>query len=122
EESDPRVWPQELRLNPEKTSLRVSFGDGEAFDLSAEFLRVVSPSAEVQGHTPAERKTVPGKQNVRISSLHPVGRYAIRIIFDDGHDTGIYSWAYLRQIGENRQTLWQEYLDELAAKGLSRER
>jgi DUF971 family protein len=88
--------------------------------LPAEMLRVLSPSAEVQGHSPEQRVIVPGKRNVAISRIEPVGNYAVRIVFDDFHDTGIFTWHYLRELGEEREERWQAYLDELAAKGLSR--
>ncbi len=113
-------WPTELRLARDRRSLRIAFDDGAAFDLPAEYLRVMSPSAEVQGHSPSERKTVPGKQNVEIIGVEPVGNYAVRLHFDDMHTTGIYSWAYLRRLGEDKPALWAGYLDELAEKGLSR--
>ena len=87
----------------------------------AEYLRVKSPSAEVQGHSPDERKTVAGKKNVAILEVNPIGNYAVRLVFDDMHSTGIYSWDYLCELGRNRAGYWQDYLDELAAKGLSRE-
>jgi len=113
-------WPDELRLSADKTVLSVTFDDGARFDLPAELLRVMSPSAEVQGHSPSQRKTVAGKKDVAITRLEPVGNYAVRIVFSDRHDTGIYSWAYLRDMGERGDQLWREYRDELAAKGLSR--
>lgn len=112
--------PTELRLNKAKDELTVSFDSGEIFTLSAELLRVNSPSAEVQGHSPAERQTVWGKRAVRISRLEPVGNYAVRIVFSDGHDTGIYSWSYLHHLGTSRDAIWLAYLEELAQKGLSR--
>ena len=102
--------------------LRVSFDDGEAFDLCAELLRVTSPSAEVQGHSEAERKTVGGKRNVTILSVDPVGNYAVRLGFDDMHATGIYSWAFLRDLGVNAERRFQAYLDDLGAKGLDRDK
>jgi DUF971 family protein len=114
------AWPTELKLDKEKRNLTVSFDDGKSFALPAEMLRVLSPSAEVQGHSPEQRVTVPGKKNVRILQLEPVGTYAVRIIFDDGHDTGLYVWKYLRDLGENQEARFQSYLDELAAKGLTR--
>ena len=89
--------------------------------MPAEYLRVKSPSAEVQGHAPEERKTVPGKRNVAILEVHPIGNYAVRLVFDDLHSTGIYSWDYLLELGRNHAANWRDYLDELAAKGLSRE-
>ena len=113
-------WPTELKLDTEKRTLTVSFDDGRSFALPAELLRVMSPSAEVQGHSPEQRITVPGKKNVRIAQLSPVGNYAIRIAFDDGHDTGLYVWDYLRDLGENQEARFRSYLEELAAKGLTR--
>ena len=115
-----RHWPTEIRLSGDKRSLQVTFEDGAAFSLPAEYLRVTSPSAEVQGHSPSERKTVPGKRHVAVIGVEPVGNYAVRLHFDDMHTTGIYSWAYLRRLGEDRPALWAGYLDELAEKGLSR--
>ena len=116
----PDVWPTELRLRKDRRHLAVSFDNGESFELSAEYLRVRSPSAEVQGHAPAERKTVAGKKNVAILEVQPVGNYAVRLVFDDLHSTGIYSWPYLRELGQRHEANWREYLDELVAKGLSR--
>jgi DUF971 family protein len=113
-------WPVELRLHKDRKTLSVSFDSGERFDLAAEYLRVRSPSAEVQGHSPSERRTVAGKQNVQILELHPVGNYAVRLVFDDLHSTGIFSWDYLRELGRNRDDYWRAYLDELAEKSLSR--
>ncbi len=118
----PERWPTELRLAKDRRSLRVVFDDGASFDLAAEYLRVTSPSAEVQGHSPAERKTVPGKKDVEIIGVEPVGNYAVKLVFDDLHDTGIYGWNYLYELGAGYERKWQAYLDELAAKGLSRER
>ncbi|XSC48273.1 gamma-butyrobetaine hydroxylase-like domain-containing protein [Bradyrhizobium sp. RDT10] len=116
------AWPVEIRLPKDRRSLRVAFDDGRTFDLSAELLRVTSPSAEVQGHSEAERKTVGGKRNVTILSVDPVGNYAVRIGFDDMHSTGIYSWAFLRDLGLNAERRFQDYLDDLQAKGLDRDR
>jgi DUF971 family protein len=113
-------WPTELRLNPEKTALRVAFGDGVCEALSAELLRVTSPSAEVQGHSPSERKLVSGKISVSIREIEPIGNYAVRLIFSDGHSTGIYTWPYLYDLCQRRDELWDGYLKELAAAGLSR--
>jgi DUF971 family protein len=113
-------WPTELRLHKDRRTLTVCFDNGERFDLSAEYLRVRSPSAEVQGHAPDERKTVAGKRNVAIVELKPVGNYAIRPVFDDTHSTGIYSWEYLLNLGRDYETNWRDYLGELAAKGLAR--
>ena len=116
------AWPVEIRLPKDRRALRVTFDDGTVFDLSAELLRVTSPSAEVQGHSEAERKTVGGKRNVTILSVDPVGNYAVRIGFDDMHSTGIYSWTFLRDLGLNAGRRFQEYLDDLQAKGLDRDR
>ena len=116
------AWPAEIRLPKGRRTLRVAFDDGRTFDLPAELLRVTSPSAEVQGHSEAERKTVGGKRNVTILSVDPVGNYAVRIGFDDMHSTGIYSWVFLRDLGENAERRFQDYLDDLQAKGLDRDR
>ena len=116
------AWPVEIRLLKDRRALQVSFDDGKIFDLSAELLRVTSPSAEVQGHSEAERKTVGGKRNVTILSVDSVGNYAVRLGFDDMHSTGIYSWAFLRDLGLNAERRFQEYLDDLQAKGLDRDR
>ena len=114
-------WPTELRLSKDKRILAIAFDTGERYDLSAEYLRVKSPSAEVQGHAPEERRTVPGKRDVMILEVLPVGNYAVRLVFDDMHSTGIYGWDYLRDVGQNRAAYWQDYLDELAAQNLSRD-
>ena len=119
-EQGSRPWPTELRLGKDRKSLSVTFDNRESCDLPAEYLRVKSPSAEVQGHSPDERKTVPGKQNVAILEVNPVGNYAVRLVFDDLHSTGIFSWDYLLELGRNQRAYWQDYLDELAAKGMSR--
>jgi DUF971 family protein len=116
------AWPVEIRLPKDRRTLRVAFDDGRTFDLSAELLRVTSPSAEVQGHSEAERKTVGGKRNVTILSVDPVGNYAVRIGFDDMHSTGIYSWTFLHDLGVNAGQRFQDYLDDLQAKGLDRDR
>ncbi len=115
-------WPTEIRLAKDKRILHVSFDDGSSFALAAELLRVTSPSAEVQGHSEAERKTVGGKRNVQILSVDAVGNYAIRLGFDDMHSTGIYSWPFLHETGRNADRLFQTYLDDLAAKGLDRDK
>ena len=113
-------WPTELRLDKDKRVLTVTFEDGKSFALPAELLRVLSPSAEVQGHSESQRVTVAGKKNVGITRIEPVGNYAVRIVFDDGHDTGLFVWEYLRELGENKETRWQGYLNDLATKRLSR--
>ena len=115
------IWPTELRLHKDRKSLTIAFDSGESHTLAAEYLRVKSPSAEVQGHAPEERKTVPGKRDVAIMEVQPIGNYAVRLVFDDMHSTGIYSWDYFRDLGRNRAAYWQAYLDELAAKGLTRD-
>jgi DUF971 family protein len=117
-----RPWPTELRLGKDKKSLTIAFDSGERVELAAEYLRVKSPSAEVQGHSPDQRKTVPGKRNVMVLEVIPVGNYAVRLVFDDMHSTGIFSWDYLLELGRNHEAYWQDYLDELAGKGMSRDR
>ena len=119
--TDAQTWPTELRLHKDRRTLTISFDGGEHFDLPAEYLRVKSPSAEVQGHSAEERKTVPGKREVCVLEVLPVGNYAVRLVFDDMHSTGIYAWDYLRELGREQETRFQKYLDDLAAKGLSRE-
>jgi DUF971 family protein len=114
-------WPVELRLKKTEKLLEVAFDDGTKFSLPAEYLRVESPSAEVQGHGPGQKTLVAGRAHVGIMALEPIGNYAVRITFDDLHDTGIYSWAYLYQLGVEYQRRWRDYLDGLAANGLSRE-
>ena len=116
------AWPVEIRLVKDRRALHVTFEDGNTFTLSAELLRVTSPSAEVQGHSEAQRKTVGGKRNVTILSVDPVGNYAVRLGFDDMHSTGIYSWAFLSDLGVNAERRFQDYLDDLQAKGLDRDR
>jgi DUF971 family protein len=116
------AWPKELRLSADRRRLTVSFDDGHIFALDAEYLRVESPSAEVQGHSPAERKFVGGKQDVQLIGVDRVGHYAVRLSFDDMHSTGIYSWDYLYELGRDHEALWNRYLDGLAAAGGSRER
>ena len=119
--TDASPWPTELRLHKDRRTLTIAFDNGERFDLPAEYLRVKSPSAEVQGHSPSERKTVPGKRNVLVLEVQPIGNYAVRLVFDHMHSTGIYSWDYFLELGRNHDKYWQTYLDELAQKGLTRE-
>ena len=116
-----RHRPTEIRLKREEKALEIDFDDGRSFRLPAELLRVESPSADVQGHSPSEKTTVPGKRHVGISGLEPVGTYAVRIRFDDGHDTGLFTWDWLYRMGEEQADVWQAYLEALAAKGLSRD-
>ena len=120
-ESSDAPWPVEIRLQQADARLEIDFDDGRSFVYPAEYLRVESPSAEVQGHSAAQKRIVPGKRNVQITSLEPVGNYAIRIAFDDGHDTGLFSWAYLRELGETYDSKWRTYLAALRELGLSRE-
>jgi len=115
------IAPEEIRLNSDKDRLTVSFPDA-SYTLTAEMLRVTSPSAEVQGHSPSERVTLGGKRGVKINRIEPVGNYAVKLVFSDGHDTGIFSWSYLRKLGSEREDIWQQYLDELSEKGLSRDK
>lgn len=114
--------PTELRVSRDRRSLSVAFPGEEVFEFPAEMLRVLSPSAEVQGHSPAQRVTVPGKIDVAIARIEPVGNYAVRIVFDDFHDSGIFTWDYFMTLGHEKEQRWQSYLDELAQKNLSRER
>lgn len=114
--------PSELRVSKDRRVLTVTFPRSAPMALEAEYLRVTSPSAEVQGHSPEQRVTVPGKRNVAIARLEPVGNYAVRIAFDDGHDTGIFTWAYLRTLADEKEARWAAYLAELEEKGLSRDR
>jgi DUF971 family protein len=113
--------PTEIRLRRAEKALVVTFDDGASFTLPAEYLRVESPSAEVQGHAPDQKVLVWGRRHVGIMSVEPVGNYAIRIVFDDLHDTGIYSWDYLRTLGAEQEARWARYLEDLAARNLSRE-
>ncbi|MGC2202245.1 MAG: DUF971 domain-containing protein [Stellaceae bacterium] len=114
-------WPAELRLKRAEKSLEVEFDDGSRFRLPAEYLRVESPSAEVQGHGPGQKTLVHGRAHVAIIGLEPIGNYAVRIVFDDLHDTGIYSWNYLYQLGVEHDRRWRDYLEALSANGLRRE-
>jgi DUF971 family protein len=115
-------WPTEISLARDKRALTIAFEDGARHVLSAEYLRVMSPSAEVQGHSPDERKTVGGKKDVMILNVIPVGNYAVRLTFDDMHATGIFGWDYLDALGREHAERWEAYLAELAAKGMRRER
>ena len=115
------AWPTELLVSKDRRELTVSFDDGSVYRLQAEMLRVLSPSAEVQGHGPGQKVTVPGKRDVTIRSMVATGNYAVRIVFDDGHDSGIYTWKYLKELGETGNALFADYERQLAEKGLSRE-
>lgn len=121
QESAQEPWPSELRLNTEKTALRVAFTNGVSESLPAEMLRVMSPSAEVRGHSPEERKLVSGKRAVAIRQIEPIGNYAVKLVFSDGHDTGLFTWPYLYDLAQRKEELWDGYLEEIAAAGLSRD-
>jgi DUF971 family protein len=114
-------WPLEIRLKRVEKVLELAFEDGSRFRLPAEYLRVESPSAEVQGHGPGQKQLVAGRAHVGIAAVEPVGNYAVRLRFDDGHDTGIYSWRYLHELGEQQEKRWREYLTAMEKAGLSRE-
>jgi DUF971 family protein len=112
--------PTEINYDGATRVLKVSFDDGKSFDMTAEYLRVFSPSAEVQGHSPNSAKLEFGKENVKIDKIEPTGNYAVTIFFDDGHDSGIFSWTWLYGLGANQEANWQEYLDRLKAAGKER--
>jgi DUF971 family protein len=115
------IWPTEIRVQSADKSLEIDFSTGESFTIPAELLRVESPSAEVQGHVPSQKKLVAGRAHVNIMGMEAVGNYAVKIKFDDLHDTGIYTWRYLHKLGSEKEQIWQSYLSELEAAGLSRE-
>jgi len=121
-DTEESVWPESLDYDPQARILHVRFEGGAAFALPAEYLRVESPSAEVQGHSPSQKQTVGGKADVGIRKIEPVGNYAVRLVFDDLHDTGIYSWRYLHELGREHQTRWAAYLASLKAQSLTRDR
>jgi DUF971 family protein len=114
-------WPVEIRLKRAEKVLELLFEDGARFRLPAEYLRVESPSAEVQGHGPGQKTLIAGRAAIGITAVEPVGNYAVRLVFDDLHDTGIYSWSYLYELGREQGERWQRYLAALAAAGLTRE-
>lgn len=114
------AWPLELTYISADRTLKIAFDDGTAYTIPAELLRIESPSAEVQGHSPSQKQIVACKANVGISNLESVGNYAIRISFDDGHNTGIYTWDYLAKLGREQERIWSDYLKALEAAGLSR--
>jgi len=114
-------WPTEIRLRQKSRLLAIAFEDGSRFELPFEYLRVYSPSAEVRGHGSGQEVLQTGKENVLVTAIEPVGRYALKISFDDGHDTGLYTWQYLYQLGTGQDTLWQDYLDRLSAAGYARQ-
>ena len=113
--------PTEIKLHRTSRILELSFADGEVFKLSCEFLRVYSPSAEVRGHGPGQEVLQVGKRDVAIDAIEPVGTYAVKLVFSDGHDTGLYTWSYLYELGRNHEGLWRAYLDRLKQAGASRE-
>ena len=112
--------PTRLRLRRRSRLLELSYGDGRDFELPCEYLRVYSPSAEVRGHGPGQEILLVGKERVGIAAVEPVGRYAIRLRFDDGHDSGLYTWEYLHELATERDEKWQDYLDRLAEAGYQR--
>ncbi len=116
-----RLRVTKLHYSRSRRWLDIAFEDGSAYTLSAEFLRVFSPSAEVRGHGPGQETLQTGKSSVGISAINPVGHYAVQITFDDGHDSGLYSWQYLRGLAEEQDRYWQQYLRQLAAEGKSRD-
>jgi len=113
--------PESINLHQKSRILEIGFNDGQNFELSCEFLRVYSPSAEVQGHGPGQSVLQTGKENVSITRIEPVGHYAVKLIFDDGHQTGLYSWAYLYELGVNRDELWKDYIHALNDAGHQRQ-
>lgn len=116
-----KPWPTEIRLKKDRKVLQVTFSNDESYEYSAEYLRVCAPSADVQGHSPDQKKTIPGKRNVEVLEIHPVGNYAVKLFFDDMFDNAIYSWTCLLAMGREHDTLWGDYLSELEQKGLSRD-
>jgi len=114
-------WPIEIRVKTDEKRLEIDFDNGEGFSIPAELLRVESPSAEVQGHGPSQKTTIAGRCHVNIIGVEPVGNYAVRIRFDDLHDTGLFSWRYLYELGSRQDQLWEDYLTRLEEQGLSRE-
>ena len=115
-----RPWPSDIKLRKKERILEVRFENGEHFSLPAEYLRVESPSAEVQGHGAGQKQTIGGKCDVAITGLEPVGNYAVRILFDDGHDSGLFTWETLHRLGAGQDEIWAQYLAALSQKGLSR--
>jgi len=113
--------PVEIKLHQSSRVLEISFVDGKSYRLSCEYLRVYSPSAEVRGHGPGQEVLQEGKKEVEIAAIEPVGNYAVKLVFSDGHDTGLYSWDYLYSLGENQEKLWARYLERIAATGVSRD-
>jgi DUF971 family protein len=119
--ASPSLLPTDIVLHQKSRMLEIAFDDGARFELPCEFLRVYSPSAEVRGHGPGQETLQVGKQDVNIRAIDPVGNYAVKLVFTDGHDTGLYSWDYLHELGRNHAALWQRYLDRIRTAGASRE-
>lgn len=119
-DSDTTPIPTELKLKKQSRCLEISFANGAAFTLPAEYLRVHSPSAEVKGHSPGEGVLVTGKEGVSIERIEPVGRYAVKLVFDDGHDTGLYTWSTLYELGDGYAKKWHRYLERLERAGYQR--
>lgn len=115
-----KVTPTEIQLHQKSRVLEIEFDDGSRFEYTCEYLRVYSPSAEVAGHGPGQEVLQVGKEDVNISAIDPVGNYAVRLVFDDNHDSGLYSWEYLHQLGSQQEQRWQDYLDRLEAAGHKR--
>lgn len=115
------LQPTEIKLHQQSHMIEITFDDDACYQLPYEYLRVYSPSADVSGHGPGQEVLQVGKKNVGVTAVTPVGSYAVQIDFDDGHDTGLYTWEYLYKLGRNQAALWQDYLDRLAAAGASRE-
>jgi len=113
--------PTEIRLQKKSRQIVIAYDDGSRFELSFEYLRVNSPSAEVKGHGPGQEVLQTGKENVQVTAIEPIGHYAVRLVFDDGHNTGLYSWSYLYELGTERDSKWQAYLDRLEAAGYARQ-
>lgn len=117
---DKEPWPTDIKYRKQSKVLQVSFDDGQCFELPAEYLRVYSPSAEVRGHGPGQELLQVGKEQVGVKTIEPMGNYAVRLIFDDGHDSGIYTWQFLHELGRERERKWEMYLHRLKAEGYSR--
>ena len=113
--------PTEIKLHQKSRMLEIAFSDGQRFELPCEFLRIYSPSAEVRGHGPGQEVLQVGKKNVEITDVQPVGSYAVQLVFSDGHDSGLYSWDYLHDLGVNQEALWKKYLERMNEAGASRE-
>ena len=120
--SESNLHPLTISLHKQSKVLKIVYDDGTVFELSCEYLRVFSPSADVKGHGPGQEVLQTGKENVNISEVQPVGNYAVRFVFDDGHDTGLYTWNYLYELGKNRENNWRDYLHKLNESGYIRQK